>query len=268
MVSRLTLALLLMTVCGSGVLVADDECRSCDVDGGDLLASWRPRFRWCDGESRPLSDWPLMHWTDLSWRHPGDHPDPDDPERHIGRGEPLVGTSWLNRPLYAGWILGGLFGGELIRGRVDQGSGAYGGYHVGSDFDHYWGLEGRFGFSNVDLSLDGVGADRTSRDWFVDANLLYYPWGDAYWRPYLSLGLGLADFTFFDDQGQRVGETLVQIPLGLGVKCNFQRWLALRAGLTDNLAFGGGTVSAVQNVSLTFGVEVRFGGGKISYYPW
>ena len=39
--------------------------------------------------------------------------------RHIGLGTPLEGTSWLNRPMYAGGFLGESFGGTLVAGEVD-----------------------------------------------------------------------------------------------------------------------------------------------------
>ena len=75
------------------------------------------------------------------------HRSPDHPARHVGFGEPLVGTSWLNRPFHAGWLVGGLFGDDLIAGQVDQDEDIFGGYRLGWDFDHYWGSELRFAFA-------------------------------------------------------------------------------------------------------------------------
>ena len=42
------------------------------------------------------------------------HTDPNDPFRHQGVGRPLVGTSWLNRPVFVGVFLGGLLADDLI----------------------------------------------------------------------------------------------------------------------------------------------------------
>jgi len=71
--------------------------------------------------------------------------------RHIGKGHPLEGTSWLNRPRYAGWFMGTMFGDEIITDRVDQNSDFYGGYRLGWDWDHYWGSEARLGFAELNL---------------------------------------------------------------------------------------------------------------------
>jgi hypothetical protein len=195
--------------------------------------------------------------------------DPDDPWRHRGRGVPLQGTSWLHRPLYAGWFAGGLFGDALNDQYVDQQSGLFGGYHLGRDFDHYWAAEGRFGFANVDISDDQTPQrPRTVRDWLWDADVLYYPWGDSHWRPFVSLGVGVASFRFDDQNGQRINSVLFQLPFGIGLKYYFQKCLALRFSAMDNLAFGHGELDTMHNFSVTAGVEAHWGGRPTSYYPW
>src|SRR5439155_24491596 len=50
----------------------------------------------------PLDDSPfsqqLVHpWFDEPWFS---HGDPNDPRRHVGLGQPLMGTSWRNRPIF------------------------------------------------------------------------------------------------------------------------------------------------------------------------
>ena len=116
----------------------------------------------------------LHHWF---WPPHLRHGDPDDPGRHVGLGLPLVGTSWRNRPWHAGWLVGGMFGDNLIPRRVSQDEDLFGGYRIGWDFDHYWGAELRFAFAHLDLTdLDGGGTPRTSGDQFYDLNLAYYPW--------------------------------------------------------------------------------------------
>ena len=109
---------------------------------------------------------------------------------------------------------------------------------------------------------------RTSRDHFWDLNLLYYPWGDARWRPYLSLGLGVADFEFLTAAGQRVRETVLALPFGFGVKYRWKKWLAVRTSLTDNLSFGARGIDTMHNVSLTLGAEIQLGGRRKSYFPF
>ncbi|MBI2477207.1 MAG: hypothetical protein HYV60_00705, partial [Planctomycetia bacterium] len=66
----------------------------------------------------------------------------------------------------------------------------FGGYRLGWDFYHYWGTELRFAFAKPDLiDLQAMTALPTGTDKFWDLNLLYYPWGDAEWRPFASVGL-------------------------------------------------------------------------------
>ena len=62
--------------------------------------------------------------------------------RAVGWGQPLLGTSWLNRPWSAGWFAGVIDGSPLIHGSVNQQPSFYGGYRFGFDYDFYWGVEG------------------------------------------------------------------------------------------------------------------------------
>ena len=41
-----------------------------------------------------------------------------------------------------------------------------------------------------------------------------------------------------------------------------------RFDVIDNLAFASGPLDTMNNISLTFSVEVRFGGVRRSYWPW
>lgn len=211
---------------------------------------------------------PLARRFTLPW-HPG-HRDPDDPARHVGLGYPLAGTSWRNRPVHLGWLFGGINGDDLIGGQIGQAEDILGGYRLGWDFDHYWGSELRFAFANLELTdLQAAGNKLgTSRNHFWDLHLLYYPWGDARWRPYFTLGAGLASFYFQDTNGQSVNETLLSLPFGLGVKYYWDNWLAVRCGLMDNLSFGSQGLSTMHNISLTCGVEIHFGRPPRSYYPY
>ncbi len=197
------------------------------------------------------------------------HGDPDDPARHVGLGWPLEGTSWRNRPWHIGWFYGALNGDDLIDRLVDQHTGRFGGYRLGYDVDHYWGVEGRFGFSNLEIAdTQAFQNHRTSRDWVWDLDLLYYPWGDSAWRPFFTVGLGWASFRFEDYRNRPIKDTTVQMPFGVGIKYYFRNWAALRVEAMDNLAFSSQTIDSMHNLSLTFGVEIHFGGRRRSYYPW
>ncbi|MGE0756237.1 MAG: outer membrane protein [Pirellulaceae bacterium] len=191
-----------------------------------------------------------------------------DASRHLGLGDPLIGTSWLNRPLYAGWLAGEMFGGELGSG-LEQQASLFGGYRIGWDFDYYWGVEGRWAFTHADL-LDPAdatwrGALRRS---YYDLHLVYYPWGDSRWRPYAALGMGAATSDFQLPDGTSVGQTHFGLPWSLGVKYYWKNWLTLRLNFSDNLAFGHGPVHTMHQVSLTGDMEVRWGGRRPSYDPY
>ena len=196
------------------------------------------------------------------------HTDPNDPHRSIGWGEPLVGTSWRNRPWYVGAFIGGIFNGDLISGHVQQNNSALGGIRLGYDFDHYWGVEGRFGYSNPHLTQPDGTPQGVSRNYLADVELLYYPWGDSAWRPYLTIGLGQATFRFMDDQSRSVHESLLSMPIGCGLKYFHSPQTTIRFDLVENLAFGSHTVDSQANISIMAAVEFRFGGQRPSYFPW
>ena len=46
------------------------------------------------------------------------HGDPNDPYRHIGLGQPLIGTSWRNRPIYFGAFVGGIMMDDIVPNRI------------------------------------------------------------------------------------------------------------------------------------------------------
>lgn len=211
--------------------------------------------------------------AELSWYHYwaracSPHHDPNDPERHFGLGEPLLNTSWRNRPLYLNVFAGGLIGDELQLGLIAQGGGFIAGGRFGGDFDHYWGLETRLAFSslNTEFAAGGYGQ---SFDSFFDASLLYYPWGDSRWRPYLTLGLGMAHYRYETAAGTKVNAGAMAVPWGVGMKFLFRPDVALRFDLIDNFSFEGGSRSdMMHNVSFTGGIELRFGGRRTSYGSW
>jgi len=221
--------------------------------------------QWADDE-HAWSQQLVHRWFAEPWFS---HSDPNDPLRHVGLGQPLIGTSWRNRPLYAGAFMGGLFTNDLTS-RVDQSDSSFLGLRLGGDFDHYWGVELRYAFAPPELTNSqgqtlNVGH---ARDYFADIELLYYPWGDARWRPYFLAGLGLQTVRFYDDQNKRVSESLFAIPVGLGLKYFCGPWFTLRFDFVDNIAIGNDHINGMHNLAIMAGAEYRFGGHRQSYYPW
>jgi len=205
-----------------------------------------------------------------SWIQPWfSHTDPNDPYRHVGAGHPLVGTSWLNRPFYVGAFLGGLFADDLIADHVQTNNSFFIGARLGWDFDHYWGLEGRYAFSRPQISdATGDPLPDPAREYYVDVSLAYYPWGDSQWRPFFSAGLGLQTFRFHDDADERIGQSLLSTPIGVGLKFYHSPFHTLRLEAYDNIAWGDGPLDTMHNFTLAAGVEWRFGGRPTSYFPW
>jgi hypothetical protein len=210
-----------------------------------------------------------LTWRDCFTRAAVPHTHPNDPQRHLGFGEPLTNTSWRNRPLYVGFFAGGLIGDELQEGIVSQGGGFFGGARFGGDFDHYWGLETRLAFSDIQTNFAAGGGYGQSRDSFFDASVLYYPWGDSRWRPYATVGLGVANYRYALASGAKVSAGAMEIPWGGGVKYLLRPNVALRFDLIDNLSLEGGSRSdRMHNISFTGGIELRFGGRRTNYGSW
>lgn len=181
---------------------------------------------------------------------------------HIGMGQPLQGTSWGNRPYSIGVFTGAFLANELNQ-NIQQGNGLINGFRVGWDFDHYWGTEFRMAFG--DTRVDGSSEKVDVR--LADIGVVYYPWGDARWRPYTSVGLGVGNFAF-QDGTQSVDDFALQIPLSIGVKYAFKPWWNLRLDATDYLSMPSSDLDFMNNVQLTGALEYRFGGRRRSYFPY
>ena len=258
---------------------APPECESCGTPG--------PRFV----PTRPWQRTPphcrFGRFLEQRWNQILEGPKCTDPM------VPLVRESWRYRPFSAGYFLGAvLYSGELIDNWLEHRQGFFGGYRFGWDFDDYWGCEMRFGLASMRLadSPEAVAAQIQSDDdkgWAPDdprrlrwdgsrngslivwdVNLLYYPQGDSLWRPYLSIGLGSAQSNFMERLGDRWHRNLFAVPIGIGVKRRWTEWLAFRVDLSDDIVFGTQSVSSRHDVSLTAGLEIRFGGTRKAYWPW
>lgn len=197
------------------------------------------------------------------------HDTPNDPARHTGWGDPLTGTSWLNRPWYVGVFVGGMLADDFVGGAVEADSAPIVGMRIGHDFDHYWGWEVRYAYSRVETFTGaGVPIAEPGRTYYVDVALLHYPWGDSRWRPYLLAGVGFLNARYENNVNQAIDDTALTIPLGVGLKLYNSPWFTIRFDAVDNLSFAGGHLDQMHNFSLMLGCEWRFGGTRPSYFPW
>ncbi len=181
--------------------------------------------------------------------------------RAIGLGEPLQGTSWLNRPYQFSLETGLLAMANDVGGGTGKGNDLLIAAQLGWDFDHYWGTQVRVAFSSPSFDYETPPVTDASNDVAIyDASLLYYPWGDSRVRPYWRAGLGLTDIDYVDAAGTPASESLVTVPLAVGLKYQKERWMAIRFEAADNIAFGQGDANTLNNFTFTFGAEWRFGG--------
>lgn len=255
------------TLSSFDIVEEDSEPAIVKPQEGAELQEWQPQ-----GEAEPFQD-NLVKWNDpsvkpIDWvRHFGlRHSSADG--RHLGKGIPLEGTSWLNRPYHADWFVGSLLGDNLTDS-VRQNNELFGGVRIGFDFDYYWGLDWRFGWADPNMAVDGVDERSPTGSYFAsDIDLKYYPWGDAKIRPYGLLGVGLARVSFRNEDDFGQGVNLATMPWGVGIEFPQWPWLAWRLEVIDNLAFGADGVQTLNNFAITAGMEWRFGAKPNSYWPW
>ncbi|MEM6799020.1 MAG: outer membrane beta-barrel protein, partial [Planctomycetota bacterium] len=180
--------------------------------------------------------------------------------RAIGAGEPLRGTSWLNRPYEWSFEAGSfIMTGDPADG-VSSANDVFAAISAGWDWDHYWGGQLRVGWTTPELTNSALTSDTGDNLFMGDMSVMFYPWGDSRKRPYLRVGAGLTELEFTNAASQRRQETLYTLPIAIGIKYQFRRWAAWRAEFANNIAFGSGDANTVNNITLTVGVEGRFGG--------
>ncbi len=199
-----------------------------------------------------------------------------DPARH---------ESWLYRPFSVTWFVGGLWGSDMVPDWIAGDRGILGGFRVGWDLDHYWGAEMRFAFGSVGLTdsqraIDAAvfapsnplyyyGATRREATMFLwDVNVLFYPWGDNPWRPYVLVGLGSSYLSFTDRLATPYSVNQLELPLGIGLKYRVNHALALRLECTDNISLANSGVQTLHQVSLVAAAEFRLGAAHKRYWPW
>jgi len=189
--------------------------------------------------------------------------------------------------------MGAVSGGPWIDDWLGLETGFGGGYRLGWDAEHYWGLETRFTFASVPV-YDSARAVRAQWDadtaaglaendpqrrrfdagrdadvfqW--DVSFLYYPWGDAAWRPYLAVGLGVGQIEAIDRLSRYLDETMFALPVAAGLKYRCDDRLALRIEAADIVDFSrNDEFRNLHNMTYTAGVEIRFGGTRRAYWPW
>jgi hypothetical protein len=228
-------------------------------DRWEPLADEEMRLHWDLPEFNPA------RWCyDLGFRHSSTH------GRNVGRGIPLTHSSWRNRPYHFDWFVGGMLNSSLIRNRVQQNNATISGVRIGWDFDHYWGTQWRFGWSepSIEYRVLRDSGDASSNLFLSDLDLLYYPWGDSKIRPYVLLGLGFTRVKFQDESAIHFNTSLLTMPYGVGLQFPLWPWLTWRFEVLNNLAFGADQVETLANVSFTLGMEWRLGAKPSSYWPW
>ena len=60
----------------------------------------------------------------------------------------------------------------------------------------------------------------------------------------------------------------ISVPIAIGVKYRWNDFWALRLEGCDDIAFAHAANGAMQTMSLTVGLEYRFGGTRKAYWPW
>jgi hypothetical protein len=182
----------------------------------------------------------------------------------------VISGGWCERPLYFDGFVGAIYGDEFVDGQINQHTSFLAGVRLGWDLDESWGWEGRLAVSDLDISnVNGPSDNRQADLLLADVSLVHYFFTDLTTRPFLSVGVGGVDVEYVDAAGLETEEQVFGVPIGIGIKHRYDDWLVFRFDLTDNMAFGGGTPMGTQhNLSATGSFELRFGGSRVSYWPW
>ena len=271
---------------GGGVPVAQPVLSSSAA--GASVDQSMPGEECCPQCGRPL-DHPILGSCDhcgpvrrLLYLLSPSHVSADHPQ-----GSPVYHEPWINRPFSVGVFVGPIVGSPLINDWVGQQTGTLAGMRFGWDLDDDYGLELRMATANIQiydedpayeaqlaqttagLSLPYLAGNRNADQFLLDIDFLYYPWGDAHFRPYLLFGIGTDRIKFTDRLGTNYARILLGIPVGVGFKTHLNDWLIFRVELTDNIALAGGSIfQTQQNFSATGAFEVRLGRTRMQYWPW
>jgi hypothetical protein len=209
---------------------------------------------------------------------------PSGPDKGVGM--PLVNKSWLDHPYYLGGFVGTISGSELVSKMIKQKTGGNGGMMFGYNFNDYWGLESRLHFASIDIhdtayarqlvadlypDVTILPTSRTNKLTILDVSALYYPLGNAKWRPYFKYGLGFGQQEFIDTFGYKHSKGIGAMPMGIGLRYWWNERLAIQMDLTDNIIFAVGNAKTQNNFAFTLGLTYAFGTGiaknPVQYWP-
>ncbi|MDR0327348.1 MAG: porin family protein [Planctomycetaceae bacterium] len=209
---------------------------------------------------------------------------PPGPDKGVGM--PLVNKSWLDHPYYLGGFVGTMSGSELVAKMIKQKSGGTGGIMFGYNFNDYWGFESRLHFASIDIydtayakqlvagiypEVTILPTSRTNQLTVLDVSALYYPLGNAKWRPYFKYGLGFGQQEFIDTFGFKQSKGIGTMPMGIGMRYWWNERLAIQMDLTDNIIFATGNAKTQNNFAFTLGLTYAFGTGitkqPVHYWP-
>ncbi len=194
-------------------------------------------------------------------------------------------ANWSAYPLSVGCFAGIVNGGPLIEDWVGTKCGFDGGWRLGWDVNPNWGAETRFAFGSPELydsydaklallkrdianGLTFADPGRVAELFQWDVEILYYPCGETSLRPYFLTGMGMTNIYFTDSLGTNEQTTCLSLPLGAGVKYLCREDLAVRVDFLDDIALSSNHLQTQHNLSLTAGVELRFGGSRKIYWPF
>ncbi len=183
---------------------------------------------------------------------------------------PDIEEDWFGRPVYGGGYAGVLVGGEIIASQLKLEPGLVTGLRIGQDCDRRWTWESNFAYASPEvINLEGPELRRGTDLFFGDTSLIYSRYATKRLRPYVSAGMGAAYFDLVDQTGKALHEFMPTVPLGAGLQYRYQEWLVLHLSVRDNLTLGQGELEkTMHNLTLTGGLEFRFGVTPNVYYPW
>lgn len=181
--------------------------------------------------------------------------------------------SWLFFPISLTKFTGLLRSHEPVHDQISDGEGSLTGLRGGWDIAPRIGVESRLAFARQLLKEQFHLGPQAHENFILwDADLLIYPWGDRPWRPYLMVGLGLADVRYIDNASVFWHQTLLTTPIGAGLQYRFNNRAAVRVDVIDNMLLrnraGGGSRHLQHDLAITFGFEVRFARPHKPYFDY
>jgi hypothetical protein len=195
---------------------------------------------------------------------------PTDAESFEATWLPNIEEDWFGRPVYGGAYAGWLLGDEIIRSQLQLEPGLLTGVRFGQDYGRRWAMETNIAYAMAEVTnLEGPELRRDADLFMADTSVVFSRYATKRLRPYLSAGLGTAYLDVIDHQGNALREFVPLAPLGAGFQYRYDDFLVLRVDLRDNLTLGKQSgLETMHNLTLSGGLELRFGISPNVYYPW